>query len=46
MGNISEHIYAEFYLSFEFTTPNHFNTQHIIDIKIIVYPLVNYFKVK
>ena len=46
MGNNSENIYAEFVLSFEFTTPNHFSTKHIIDIIIIVYLLVNYFKVK
>ena len=42
----SENIYAEFFWSFEFTTPNHFSTKHIIGIIIIVlYPLVNYSKV-
>ena len=46
MGNISENINAEFFLSFEFTTPNHFSTKHIIDIMIIAYPLVNFFEVK
>ena len=43
MGNNSENMYVEFRLSFEFTTPN-FSTKHIIDIMIIVYPLVNFFK--
>ena len=46
MGNISENINAEFFLSFEFTTPKHFSTKHIIDIMIIAYPLVNFFEVK
>ena len=46
MGNNSENIYADFFRLFEFTTPNHFSTKHILDIIIIVYPLVNYFKVK
>ena len=43
MGNNSENINVKFFLSFEFTTPNHFNTKHIIDIMIIVYPLVIFF---
>ena len=40
MGNNSENINSEFVLLFEFTTPNHFSTKHIIDILIISYPLV------
>ena len=41
MGDNSENTYAGFFLSFEFKTPN-FNTKHIIDIMIIVYPLLNF----
>ena len=45
-NNFAKNINAEFFLSFEFTTPNHFSTKHIIDIMVIVYPLVNFSKGK
>ena len=32
MGNNSENINVDYFLSFEFTTPNHFSTKHIIYI--------------
>ena len=46
MGNNSENINAEFFLIIWITAPNHFSTKHIIDIMIIAYPLVIFFKDK
>ena len=36
MDNKYENIYIEFFLSFDFTTPNHIRIKHIIDIILIL----------